>query len=293
MRKAKKIFQYLMMLTVMMGTFSCGDDDASTTTTPETPSTPAAPTASDIAGTYQGWSTFSMTYGSYNYDGSTLVIEANADGTANVTMTSTSIGEYSIPNATVTASGDSLKLAGSGKAKMSMGGHGSANEYDCTLDATISKDKSGLKVSFDVPSVMGGTTIGFILGEMPAAKQVAGSYSGYCTFAMAYGTFNYDSQSLTVTENEDGTVKVVMTSESLGTYTIESATVAKDGDNYTITGSGTANMGMNGNPGSDYDCTLAATVSADGKTYSFAFNVPSVMSGTTITLLPGSAPSAE
>lgn len=285
MTKAKKIFQYLMMLTVMMGVFSCGDDDDATT--PETPA------VQQIAGSFTGWSTFSMAYGSYNYDGSTLTITANADGSANVTMTSTSIGEYTVSNATVTAVGDSVKLAGSGKAKMSMGGHGSANEYDCTLDATISKDKSGLKVSFNVPSVMGGTTIGFIKGEMPAAKHVAGSYSGYCTFAMAYGTFNYDSQSLKVTENEDGTVKVVMTSESLGTYTVESATVAKDGDNYTITGSGIANMGMNGKPGSDYDCTLAATVSADGETYSFAFNVPSVMGGTTITLLPGSAPTAE
>lgn len=284
MTTAKKLFQYLMMLTVMMGVFSCGDDD-------EPEAEPEAPAVNAIAGSYEGWAEFSMAYGTYYYDGNTLTVAANSDGTANVTLTSTSIGEYTVSNATVTKEGSTLKLAGTGKAKMSMGGHGSSTEYDCTLTATINADKTGATVAFTVPSVMGGTTITFHQGAMPSTKAVVGSYSGYCTMAMAYGNFNYDGQSLKVTENEDGTVKVVMESSQLGTYTIENATVAKGDNGYTLTGDGTANMAMGGGTGNNYDCTLSATISADKETYSFAFTIPSVMGGTTVTLLPGSAPS--
>lgn len=60
-----------------------------------------------------------------------------------------------------------------------------------------------------------------------------------------------DGESVTLTANGDGTVKVVFESASWGTYAVESASATKEGDEYIFTGSGTVSMGM-GDATSDY-----------------------------------------
>ena len=51
-------------------------------------------------------------------------------------------------------------------------------------------------------------------------------------------------------------------------------------------------MGM-GDATSNYDFTMSGTSNAAKDNFSIAFNVPAVMGGLTVTLLPGSAPSSE
>ena len=51
-------------------------------------------------------------------------------------------------------------------------------------------------------------------------------------------------------------------------------------------------MGM-GDATSDYDFTVSGKTNTAKDEYSITFNVPAVMGGLTVTLLPGTAPAAE
>ena len=105
--------------------------------------------------------------------------------------------------------------------------------------------------------------------------------------------FSYtDGESVKLTANGDGSVKVVFESASWGTFTVESATATKEGEEYVFTGSGSVAMGMGGST-SNYDFTLSGRTNAAKDDFSIAFNVPAVMGGLTITLLPGTAPTTE
>ena len=101
-----------------------------------------------------------------------------------------------------------------------------------------------------------------------------------------------NGESVTLSANGDGSVKVVFESASWGTFTIESATVTSNGEEYLFTGSGSVAMGM-GESTSNYDFTLSGRTNAAKDDFSIAFNVPAVMGGLTVTLLPGTAPATE
>lgn len=281
----KETFKYLMVVAALaMGFASCSSDDDDET-----------PAAQVVAGSYSGYSSTAFAYSSTPlvYDGESVAVTANSDGTVNVVLTSTTWGTSTISNATVTSNGSAYTLAGSGSTAIT-GHSGSASTYECTLAGTISADKSTYNLAFTLPSLMGGTTITFINGEAPAGQLLQGSYSGWSSFSSAYFSgMNYDGQTVKLTANEDGTVKVSYTSDDLGSSEIDGVTVEKDGENYKIAGTGTFSMGMNGSNPKDYDCELSGTISADKQTYSIAFSLPSVMGGSTITFQNGSAPATE
>ena len=92
-----------------------------------------------------------------------------------------------------------------------------------------------------------------------------------------------------MTANGDGTLAVLFESAAWGTFKVDKATVRKNGDNYTITGEGTVSMSMGDNV-KDYAFTMTGESNAAKDDYSIAFNVPAVMGGLTVTLLPGKAP---
>lgn len=131
--------------------------------------------------------------------------------------------------------------------------------------------------------------------EVPAAQTVAGTYSAYSSASFKYSATPIvtNGESVTIAANSDGTVKVTLTSGTWGTATVSNATVAKSGSDYSIAGSGSVAMGMHSGSTSDYDCTLAGTISGDKSTYSFVVTVPSVMGGTTITFINGDASAAQ
>ena len=248
-------------------------------------------TVTDVAGSYEGYTLASCAYFQNTCSaGETITVTANNDGSAHVAFSSASWGEFTITNAQMSVDGSNAILSGSGQTQMGMGGN--VSSYDCTFTAEIqSKEKA--RMQFKVPAVMGGLTLDFATGEAPAELLLAGSYKGYTDADCRYFQDRYtNDESVILTANDDGTVKVVFESASWGTFTVTSATITQEGGVYAFSGEGSVAMGMGGST-SNYDFTLSGSTNAAKDTFSIAFTVPAVMGGLTITLLPGSAPSVE
>ncbi|WP_300738983.1 calycin-like domain-containing protein [uncultured Alistipes sp.] len=249
------------------------------------------PKGVDFAGSYKGYTLANCNYFQNMISADeTVVITENTDGTATVSFTSATWGTFTITDAQASISGNVCSLSGSGQTQMGMGGNTST--YDCTFTAEI-KSQSDARMKFEIPAVMGGMTLTFQTGDAPADLLLAGAYKGYTDADCSYFQDRYtDDENVKLTANGDGTLKVVFESASWGTFTVESATATKEGEEYVFTGSGSVAMGMGGST-SNYDFTLSGRSNAAKDDFSIAFNVPAVMGGLTITLLPGTAPTTE
>lgn len=126
--------------------------------------------------------------------------------------------------------------------------------------------------------------------EVKPASEVAGTYSGYSTSLFQYVSTPMVSngQTVTLAEVTDETVSVSYVSDTWGTFTISEATVKESDGVYTVVGEGTSLMGMGGES-SEYPCTVTASI-ISASDFSIVFDIPSVMDGLTITVLPGEAP---
>ena len=273
-----KIKSVLMMLSAAVFMMACDKDENGSKTV-------------DFAGNYDGYTLASCNYFQNMISpDETVVITKNTDGSASVSFTSATWGTFTITDAQASVSGDICSLSGSGQTQMGMGGSTSA--YDCTFTAEI-KSQTDARMEFSIPAVMGGMTLTFQTGDAPADLLLAGTYEGYTDADCAMFQDRYtDGESVKLTANGDGSVKVVFESASWGTFTVESATATKEGEEYVFTGSGSVAMGM-GDSTSNYDFTLSGRTNAAKDDFSIAFNVPAVMGGLTITLLPGTAPATE
>lgn len=273
-----KIKSVLMMLSAAVFMMACDKDENGSKTV-------------DFAGNYDGYTLASCNYFQNMISADeTVVITENTDGTATVSFTSATWGEFTITDAQASVSGDVCSLSGNGQTQMGMGG--STSVYDCTFTAEI-KSQTDARMEFSIPAVMGGMTLTFQTGDAPADLLLAGTYEGYTDADCAMFQDRYtDGESVKLTANGDGSVKVVFESASWGTFTVESATATKEGEEYVFTGSGSVAMGM-GESTSNYDFTLSGRTNAAKDDFSIAFNVPAVMGGLTITLLPGTAPATE
>lgn len=273
-----KIKSVLMMLSAAVFMMACDKDENGSKTV-------------DFAGSYNGYTLASCNYFQNMISADeTVVITENTDGTATVSFTSATWGEFTVTDAQASVSGDLCTLSGSGQTQMGMGGSTSA--YDCTFTAEI-KSQTDARMEFSIPAVMGGMTLTFQTGDAPADLLLAGTYEGYTDADCAMFQDRYtDGESVKLTANGDGSVKVVFESDLWGTFTVESATATKEGEEYVFTGSGSVAMGM-GESTSNYDFTLSGRTNAAKDDFSIAFNVPAVMGGLTVTLLPGTAPTTE
>ncbi len=273
-----KIKSVLMMLSAAVFMMACDKDENGSKTV-------------DFAGRYNGYTLASCNYFQNMISADeTVVLTKNTDGTASVSFTSATWGTFTITDAQASISGNVCSLSGSGQTQMGMGGSTSA--YDCTFTAEI-KSQTDARMEFSIPAVMGGMTLTFQTGDAPADLLLAGTYEGYTDADCAMFQDRYtDGESVKLTANGDGSVKVVFESASWGTFTVESATATKEGEEYLFTGSGSVAMGM-GESTSNYDFTLSGRTNAAKDDFSIAFNVPAVMGGLTITLLPGTAPATE
>ena len=273
-----KIKSVLMMLSAAVFMMACDKDENGSKTV-------------DFAGSYNGYTLASCNYFQNMISADeTVVITENTDGTATVSFTSATWGEFTITDAQASISGNVCSLSGSGQTQMGMGGSTSA--YDCTFTAEI-KSQTDARMEFSIPAVMGGMTLTFQTGDAPADLLLAGTYEGYTDADCSYFQNRYtDGERVKLTANGDGSVKVVFESASWGTFTVESATVTREGGEYLFTGSGSVAMGM-GDSTSNYDFTLSGRTNAAKDDFSIAFNVPAVMGGLTVTLLPGTAPTTE
>ena len=273
-----KIKSVLMMLSAAVFMMACDKDENGSKTV-------------DFAGSYDGYTLASCNYFQNMISADeTVVITKNTDGSASVSFTSATWGTFTITDAQASISGNVCSLSGSGQTQMGMGGSTSA--YDCTFTAEI-KSQTDARMEFSIPAVMGGMTLTFQTGDAPADLLLAGTYEGYTDADCAMFQDRYtDGESVKLTANGDGSVKVVFESASWGTFTVESATATKEGEEYVFTGSGSVAMGM-GESTSNYDFTLSGRTNAAKDDFSIAFNVPAVMGGLTVTLLPGTAPTTE
>ena len=251
----------------------------------------SGPKTIEFAGSYKGYTLASCNFfQNMIAPDETVVITKNTDGSASVSFTSATWGEFTITDAQASVSGELCTLSGSGKTQMGMGGNTST--YDCTFTAEI-KSQTDARMEFLIPAVMGGMTLTFQTGDAPADLLLAGTYEGYTDADCAMFQDRYtDGESVKLTANGDGSVKVVFESDLWGTFTVESATATKEGEEYVFTGSGSVAMGMGGGPATDYDFTVSGSTNAAKDDYSIVFKVPAVMGGLTITLLPGTAPVA-
>lgn len=273
-----KIKSVLMMLSAAVFMMACDKDENGSKTV-------------DFAGSYNGYTLASCNYFQNMISADeTVVITENTDGTATVSFTSATWGEFTITDAQATVNGDLCTLSGSGQTQMGM--NGNTSTYDCTFTAEI-RSQDDARMEFSIPAVMGGMTLTFQTGDAPADLLLAGTYEGYTDADCAMFQDRYtDGESVKLTANDDGSVKVVFESASWGTFTVESATATKEGEEYVFTGSGSVAMGM-GESTSNYDFTLSGRTNAAKDDFSIAFNVPAVMGGLTVTLLPGTAPTTE
>lgn len=126
--------------------------------------------------------------------------------------------------------------------------------------------------------------------EIKAADLAAGAYTGWakgdCNYFSDYLGDDYTA-SATLTANTDGTATLAFTSATWGGLTLSSVTVSQSSGSYAIAGSGKYTMsGMSGTS-SEYDCTMAGTISSDKQTFNIKISVPGVMGGLTITLQNG------
>lgn len=273
-----KIKSVLMMLSAAVFMMACDKDENGSKTV-------------DFAGRYNGYTLASCNYFQNMISADeTVVITENTDGTATVSFTSATWGEFTITDAQASVSGDICSLSGSGQTQMGM--NGNTSTYDCTFTAEI-RSQDDARMEFSIPAVMGGMTLTFQTGDAPADLLLAGTYEGYTDADCAMFQDRYtDGESVKLTANGDGSVKVVFESDLWGTFTVESATATKEGEEYVFTGSGSVAMGM-GESTSNYDFTLSGRTNAAKDDFSIAFNVPAVMGGLTVTLLPGTAPTTE
>lgn len=273
-----KIKSVLMMLSVASIMMACDKEDSGSKTV-------------DFAGSYKGYTLASCNYFQNMISADeTVVLTKNTDGTASVSFTSATWGTFTITDAQASISGNVCSLSGSGQTQMGM--NGNTSTYDCTFTAEI-KSQTDARMEFSIPAVMGGMTLTFQTGDAPADLLLAGTYEGYTDADCSYFQNRYtDGERVKLTANGDGSVKVVFESASWGTFTVESATATKEGEEYVFTGSGSVAMGM-GDSTSNYDFTLSGRTNAAKDDFSIAFNVPAVMGGLTVTLLPGTAPTTE
>ena len=273
-----KIKFILMMLSVAAFMMACDKEEAGSKTV-------------NFAGSYDGYTLANCNYFQNMISADeTVVITENMDGTASVSFTSATWGTFTITDAQASVSGDVCSLSGNGQTQMGMGG--STSPYDCTFTAEI-KSQDDARMEFSIPAVMGGMTLTFQTGDAPADLLLAGTYEGYTDADCSYFQDRYtDGESVKLTANGDGTLKVVFESASWGTFTVESATASIEGEEYVFTGSGKVSMGMGGST-ADYDFTASGRTNTAKDEFSIAFNVPAVMGGLTVTLLPGTAPVTE
>ena len=135
------------------------------------------PKVLDFSGSYEGYTLASSSYFQNMVSaGEIISIAENPDGTASVSFTSATWGEFTIADAQANMSGSLCTLAGSGQARMGMGGNTSS--YECSFTAEI-KSQSEARMTFEIPAVMGGMKIEFTTGNAPADLLLAGTYAGY------------------------------------------------------------------------------------------------------------------
>lgn len=159
--------------------------------------------------------------------------------------------------------------------------------------ATANAQKYKMKVilqdgtieTFDADNV---TSVVFEQAPQGAAEAIAGTYTGQSHAKAAYfDDMPTDNDSVALTANADGTVRLEYSSPTWGKGVVDNISVAHDGDyQLSATAEGTIAMpSMHGGGTNNYVFQLTkGSVDDDRSSATFEFACPSVMGGVTITL---------
>lgn len=252
--------------------------------------------AQAVAGTYTVHVDVNFAYVSryvYTYNGETVTITANEDGTAAVAYTNDTWGTYTVSSATVTANSDgTYSLTGEGSCTMA--GHTSTSNYICDLTATVA-DGAISECVFYVESVMGGTTVTCATGDAPAFAVGTGTHTVYADVDFLYVSrymYTYTGETVSVTVLGTDSVSVSYSNNTWGTYSADALVTTNEDGTYSIVGAGTCAMASHSGGTSEYYCDLTATIDNNVLTECI-FSVEAVMGGTTVTCVEGSAPAFE
>jgi len=122
-----------------------------------------------VPGTYSGYTEAKSAYFSCMIaDNQKIVITKNSDNSYQILYSSDTWGKFAIENATAQYSDGKFTVSGNGTTKMGM--NGNVNDYDCSIAGTIDIKKENPIFTFSVPIVMGGLSIVFHSGDMPATE---------------------------------------------------------------------------------------------------------------------------
>lgn len=279
MKSTKRLFATLLTLVTLFSFTSCSDNDNE----PEN-------YADKVAKSYSGYTVTSSAYFQNMVTPSqTVTVASSGLNTVNVNYSSTTLGTFTITDATVSLVSGEYLISGKGKSVMGMHGS-SSSEYDCTFTGKVVDGEASF--TFTCPAVMGGMTIQFEQGEIPAEVVIPGTYNGYTEAKSAYFQgMTAEDQTVTITGN-DGKFTVAFESDTWGTFLIEDIKATLSGDKFEVSGEGTAEMGMNGNVNS-YACTFTGTIDVDKENSEFTFVLPAVMGGLTIEFHTGDLPNSN
>lgn len=215
----KKTTTFLIMAfaVMMLGFASCNKDKNKDNASVVTDLT------EQVVGTYEGYTLAGSNFFSDMFTpDETFVIGKNSQNTVNVTFESKAWGSFTIEGATVTGSSAPYSISGSGVCKMGMGGQ--YKDYDCTFSAKIYGTDND-EISFEVPSVMGGTTVTFHKGSAPLGYYVKGSYSGEVSYSVAGANYDPFAASVTLKKGTGNSVTIVLPPVGEGMMSIPEMTV--------------------------------------------------------------------
>lgn len=195
----------------------------------------------DVTGEYAGYSVAnSQFFTDMVSDKETVNVEAEGDESVKVTYVSGMFGEFTLSGCTVAKDGDGMKITGEGVTLMGMGEEKS--EYAATIEAAIGANKASAEFAFTAPDVMGGTTIRFVQGTMPAALGAAGDYEGSLTLSVSGSEMGgVDTIGCHITRVSDETVNIALDEfEAMGsmmfTLNCENIGVSGTDGSYTLSG---------------------------------------------------------
>lgn len=244
----------------------------------------------EIKGTYSGYCEASCRYFTGNVAPSQTVTVTPVDNTtAAISYISDSFGTFTINEARLTRDDKTVVASGSGSTLMGMGDK--QTTYDCTFTGVWENGVASM--TFSVPAVMGGLTIQFEQGDVPASLVLPGEYEGYTDASSAYfKNMMAGDQTLVISSPAQDTYNVSFTSETWGVFSVADIKVTLSDNVFSLTGNGKCQMGMNGNI-KEYECSLTGSVDVAKENPQFRFSVPAVMGGMTIEFRTGDMPQTE
>lgn len=176
-----------------------------------------------VAGNYDGYTLASCNYFKDNFTADEKLSITKVDNEkVNITFSSGTWGDFSISNATVTQSGNTYSISGEGKTSMGHGGQ--TNEYACNVTATVNATDNAT-ITFNIPAVMGGTSVVFKTGKASTGYYIAGKYRGNLAMSVSGQEMGNVDTIMTFAAQENNLAKLTIPAIGSGNMNIPETTI--------------------------------------------------------------------